>query len=124
MKKFCLVLAVLMCSGCAHSGAQQGAQAPATAQQKLTVANAQASIVKGKTTQREVTEKIGVPNSKISRPVGVATGPAETWTYWTAPPLQAIGKGGTFPFFKLVVQFNDQGVVQEYQAADSTMTVR
>lgn len=123
MKKLCLVLAVLMCSACAHSAAQQGVE-KIVPESRLSVANAKASIVKGKTTRQEVTESIGVPNAKIARPVGVTTGPAETWTYWTAPPLQAIGKGGTFPFFKMVVQFDDQGVVQDYEAADSTMTIR
>lgn len=58
------------------------------------------------------------------RAVGQSTGPAQVWYYWTAPPLGAVGKGGTHPVFKMTVSFDDGGVVQDYQAADAAVEIR
>lgn len=122
MKKSCLVLAALVLAACAHAPAQN--EAAPKAERNLSAAYVKEVIVKGKTTQKEVLAKVGTPNSIKRRSLGVTTGPAQVWNYWTAPPLLSVAKGGPQPVTSLTIAFDDNGVVQDYTAADSTVVIQ
>lgn len=124
MKKLCLVLAALLLGACAHAPAQKAGEAAPNSERNFSPAYVNEVIVKGKTTREEILGKIGTPNSIQRRSVGVATGPAQVWNYWTAPPLQAVAKGGQQPVTTLTVSFDDSGVVQEYKAADTSVVIQ
>ncbi|QWV92407.1 hypothetical protein KP004_14490 [Geomonas oryzisoli] len=124
MKKLLLVLAALLVAACAHAPAQSAKEAGAKTERNFSPAHVKEVIVKGKTTQKEILAKIGTPNSVKRRSLGVTTGPAEVWNYWTAPPLNDVAKGGLQPVTSLAVVFDDNGVVQDYAAADSSVLIQ
>lgn len=124
MKKLSLVLAVLLLGACAHAPAQNAAGEAPKSERKLSVAWAKEVIVKGKTTQKEILEKMGVPNAVQRRSLGQTGGPAQVWSYWTAPPLQAVAKGGVQQTFQMTVSFDDSNVVLDYSAADATVLIQ
>lgn len=124
MKKLCMLLAALIFSGCAHAPADQAKDASPAVDRKFSSTYLAQTIVKGKTTEKEVIEKIGAPNAVERRALGQTAGPAQVWRYWSAPPLQAVGKGGLFPVSRTTITFDDNGVVQDYQAADSSVLIR
>ena len=124
MKKLCLVLAALLLAACAHAPAQKADEAAPKAERNFTPGYVKEVIAKGKTTQKEILAKIGAPNAMRRRSLGVTTGPAQVWNYWTAPPLQDVAKGGVQPVSRLTVTFDDNGVVQDYSAADSSVLIK
>ena len=122
MGKWYRVLALTaVLSGCAHAPAEKAQQTPGAVQNR-SVAYADQTIVKGKTTSKEMLEKFGAPNSVERRRVGVTTGPAQVWNYWTAPPMQGL-KTGVYPIFKMWVTFDDKAVVIDYKAVDTTVAI-
>lgn len=123
MKKLSLVLSVLLLAACAHTPAQQASVAPQQGR-NLSVAYAKEVIVKGKTTGKELLDKVGSPNSIRRRTPGQSAEPAEVWYYWTAPPLQAVAQGGAQPVFRMTVTFDDNAVVKEYTAADGAVVIQ
>lgn len=134
MKKSCLVLAALVAAGCAHHPAEGSRQVPpagqaeegsVAAKRNLSAPFAAQHIVKGKTTRKEILEQIGAPNS-VDKSVRSGSGAAvdEVWNYWTAPSLQAVGKGGEQQLFRMAIGFDGDGVVKDYQAADTNIVVR
>ncbi|MBU5614521.1 hypothetical protein [Geomonas azotofigens] len=124
MKKMSLVLALLLLGACAHAPAQNAKVEAQKSERKLSVAWAKEVIVKGKTTQKEILEKIGVPNAVQRRALGQTGGAAQTWQYWTAPPLQAVAQGGAQQVFQMSVSFDDNDVVLDYSAADNTVVIQ
>ncbi|MBJ6751529.1 hypothetical protein [Geomonas anaerohicana] len=126
MKKLCLVLAALFVGGCAHAPAQSANTKEETvrAERDFSPAHAKEVIVKGKTTEKEILAKIGTPNSIKRRAVGVTTGPAQVWNYWTTPPMQAVAQGGPQPITRLTVIFDDKGVVHDYSGANTSVVIQ
>lgn len=124
MKKLCLVLAALLLGACAHAPVQNAKEAVPKTERNFSPAYVKEVIVKGKTTQKEILDKIGSPNSIKRRAVGVTTGPAQVWNYWTAPPLQDVAKGGVQPVSRLTVTIDDNGVVQDYTAGESSVVIK
>lgn len=131
MKKLSLALAALMVVGCTHLPKEEAKPQTAPVPNRLSVTNAEQTLVKGKTTKKEVMEKIGVPNS-IRRKELPATDQAqaqtpavaETWYYWTAPSTQAVRQGGEQPIFRMEVYYDKDGVVLDYKAADGSVIIR
>lgn len=121
MKKWYLVLAatVMLC-GCAHAPAEK-AKEPA-AENRLSAAYINETIVKGKTTDKEILQKIGAPNSVEGRDKAVTTGPAKIWNFWTVPPIQALQRG-RYPITRMWVSFDDNGVVLDFKVTDSSLAV-
>lgn len=123
MKKMCLALASLLFAACAHPPAHTTA-ADQEGRRTLSASYVKRAIVKGKTTRKELVDQVGVPNSIRNRGPGQSGGAAEVWYYWTAPPLQAVAQGGVQPIFRMTVDLDDNGVVQDYSAADTSVVIR
>lgn len=95
------------------------------------------TIIKGKTTKQEILAKLGAPNSvadNLRRPSKETTAEdaaqltpidraVEFWNYWTVPPMEALGRSGSFQIFRLTIYFDDKGVAVDYQAAESTVNL-
>jgi hypothetical protein len=128
MKRSCLVLVMLMSGGCSHLAGEQPRQEIPAARWELSPARVSETIVKGKTTKKEIIARLGAPNSVLreSRPAGQAPekdAVAESWNYWTAPPLETLGQGGRFQIFRLTVGFDATGVARDYLAQEKTITM-
>jgi hypothetical protein len=129
MKKFCLLLAVLIFSGCAHSGTEKVKQETQLVKPELSTALVSEAIVKGKTTREELIAKLGPPNSVAKRPYHVPKVnvpgiklqippemmAVETWNYWTV-------KGGVRSF---LVEFyiDETGTVLDYKIDNKELRV-
>ena len=144
MKKLCLLLVLLISSGCAHTAPEQPKQAaPEQAKQatpaprpELTAALVAETIVKGKTTKKEIVDKFGLPNSvdkntrlpsremlaKIKGPLPPIARTVEFWNYWTVPPMKdgkiAGATDGKAPVFRLMIYIDENGVAVDYQTAE------
>ena len=121
MMKWYVVLALLLASGCAHLP-----ETPVPRNQ-LSASVVSGAIVKGETTKKEILARLGAPNSVVKQsrlpaqgtPEGSAM--AESWNYWTSPPLEALGQGGVFQVFRLTVSFDAAGVARDYHAEEKTV---
>ncbi len=130
MKKLCLLLTVLVSCGCAHTSPEQSKRVSATGRPDLSAALVTETIVKGKTTKKEILAKLGAPNSvarNAGRPANQTPAkdgePAETWNYWTAPPAEALQKSGQIKIFRLTVYFDSKDVALDYRAGESTLNI-
>lgn len=144
MKKLCLLLVVLISSGCAHTAPEQPKQAaPEQAKQatpaprpELSAALVAETIVKGKTTKEEIVDKFGLPNSvdkntrlpskemlaKIKGPIPPIARTVEFWNYWTVPPVKdgtvAGSRDGKADIFRLMILIDENGVAVDYMTAE------
>jgi len=141
MKKLCLLLAVLIFSGCAHAPTEKAKQEAPAVRRELSAAAVAETIVKGKTTKKEVVAIFGPPNSiarntrrpsketleKATEPLSSSDRTMEFWNYWTVPPLQVVSKiaatNGMMDVFRLMIYFDEKGVVVDYQAEDSKVNL-
>lgn len=136
MKKLCLLLVLLISSGCAHTAPEQAKQATPSPRPELSAPLVAETIVKGKTTKKEIIDKFGPPNSvekntrlpsremlaKIKGPLPPIARTVEFWNYWTVPPVKegtvAGAKDGKAPVFRLMVFIDENGVAVDYMTAE------
>ena len=138
MKKLCLVLAMLISCGCAHTandqakGAVASAPSAPSARRELTAAAVAETIIKGKTTKEEIVAAFGRPNavdkndqlppkevlSKVKAPLPPVARTVEFWTYWNVPPefkenagARANTKGTVF---RVMIFMDANGVAVDY----------
>ncbi len=132
MKKLCLLLALLISCGCAHTPSGQTKQAALPAKQELSAAAVTQTIVKGKTTREEIVAAFGPPNSvakntalpskemlaKAKGPLPPIARTVEFWNYWTVPPAQEVEKsaatGTSTNVFRLMIFMDANGVAVDY----------
>jgi hypothetical protein len=137
MKKRYLLLVVLLLSGCAHVTAER----PAPSRTELSLTTVTRSIVKGKTTGKELIALFGPPNSVVKNDrlptpemLAKAKGPlppiartVEFWNYWTTPPEPELQRstdtGSPVDVFRVLVFLDRQGVVVDYTAANARVTL-
>lgn len=130
MKKLCLLFSAVALSGCLHAPQKQAAPAPQPSQ--VSVALLEKTIVKGKTTKKEITAAFGAPNSVVPNSLlpapeelAKAKGPlppiartTEFWHYWTTPSkkeLERAAAGAVRPEVLRVMIFMDrEGVAVDY----------
>lgn len=140
MKKFCLLACCAVLGGCMHAPPVEVKKEPAAPvvkqqpREELSIALVEKSIVKGKTTKKEVLEKLGPPNGASFNYRRHVEDPntmdmaqlllnertAEYWNYWTPPPMDIVAKGGNFRIFRVTIFFDDDGVVVDYEAGEKT----
>lgn len=139
MKKWCVLLVALIFSGCAHPGTKQAKQEePAVMQEKpqLSAALVAQTIIKGKTTKKEIAEKFGPPNAvakntllpskemlaKLTTPLPPIARTVEFWHYWTVPPTKdgtIVGAAdGKAKIFRLMIFLDENGVAVDYLTED------
>lgn len=132
MKKLCLLLAILISCGCAHTPSEQAKPAAPVGRQELSASLVAETIIKGKTTKKDILAKFGPPNAveknthlppkevlaKATAPLPPIARTVEFWKYWTVPPMQEVERSAATSskadVFRLMIFFDENGVAVDY----------
>lgn len=131
MKKWSLLVLVLISSGCMHAGSVK--QDKPAARQEVSASLLNQTIVKGETTKEQVLAKLGPPNSiekhpyhvpKINDPrftmmkVPAALMAVETWNYWTFDKFSSDGAEHAMLF---QIHIDDTGKALDYEISEKDL---
>ncbi len=142
MKRVSLLACCVVMSGCLHAApVEVKKEGPAAAAQQakpeLSAALVEQTIIRGKTTTKEIVATFGPPNSivknthlpskemlaKVKGPLPPIARTVEFWNYWTAPPSQDIERSAAtdtpIGVFKVMIFIDENGVAVDYVSETS-----